>query len=803
MKSILTITTALFAIAGATSAYAEYSGKLLDQAGKPVSGASITWLSRVGGIPKDEHTVKSGPDGAFTIPELGTDAAALQQLFIETPDGVDFARLEPEIHLHPRGDLSVQLVDAQKRPVPHVKVRTTVLIEGPRKFYFLPKRISRELSAESDESGLCIIKNVPLGWKIRFDTDDLRFVSLNSLARDFVVGEQQAPVQLDPAGAVQGRLLAADGKPVAKTRIFISGNKMGSFGEGVTDEAGRYKIGQLKGEDGYQVSVDLTALQKEWTAKACPGVYVKVGQTVSVPDIHLEKGRLLSGKVFLVESKKPLPKIAIGIVGPANLTGYGAQIVTADEGGSYQVRVPEGQQLLYIQSLPGGSPINSSTFSEHVTVSKADVTVNFAIPDAMMKPVPMAADVLVVDEKDQPVEGAHVFEMTGHPVAGGEEGYFTDAKGHLKIDGPVEPQEYFLASKGTMGTTLPGRPDSTGAVKVVLRDHVASIVNGTLHSDQGAPLAGATVYLVLWGSEVGYSIAHTEADASGRYRFESVIPNQKYCVRCTAPGFAENYSENKVVGSGETTTLDVSLVTADSFIAGKLVDSAGKGLPGFTVQVINQFPGVVTDLDGHFRIDGVGRGDVTVQASTPFGFVSESVKSGQSDLILKVAPEPTETKAPGEQPAEHFADMAGQQAPELQASSWLNATSPLSLRSLKGKIVVIDFWGTWCAPCVASLPEVESLHKRYADKGVVVIGFHECQGDPKVVLKFAQDHGMTYSIGIDKKSASVPGFGPTFSKYTILGIPTVAVIDRSGQIVLMTHEISEAANLVARMTSSH
>src|SRR5579863_659621 len=56
-------------------------------------------------------------------------------------------------------------------------------------------------------------------------------------------------------------------------------------------------------------------------------------------------------------------------------------------------------------------------------------------------------------------------------------------------------------------------------------------------------------------------------------------------------------------------------------------------------------------------------------------------------------------------------------APPIVASEWFNSPAATSLESFRGKVVLLDFWGTWCGPCVANLPKVHALHEKYKDRG--------------------------------------------------------------------------------------
>ncbi len=84
--------------------------------------------------------------------------------------------------------------------------------------------------------------------------------------------------------------------------------------------------------------------------------------------------------------------------------------------------------------------------------------------------------------------------------------------------------------------------------------------------------------------------------------------------------------------------------------------------------------------------------------------------------------------------------------------SWLQGGN-LTLKSLRGKVVLVDFWTYSCVNCLRTLPHVKRWHKLYADKGLVIIGVHtpefEFEKDPKNVSQFVADHELEYPIVLD------------------------------------------------------
>jgi len=119
--------------------------------------------------------------------------------------------------------------------------------------------------------------------------------------------------------------------------------------------------------------------------------------------------------------------------------------------------------------------------------------------------------------------------------------------------------------------------------------------------------------------------------------------------------------------------------------------------------------------------------------------------------------------------------MQGQTAPALSVTNWINS-KPLTLANLKGKIVVIDFWATWCGPCLASVPHSNELQKKYADKGVVIIAVCAPNGGEKMAVT-VKERGIEYAVALDTGDK-----GNTFAVYKADSYPDYFIIDRKGNL---------------------
>jgi thiol-disulfide isomerase/thioredoxin len=116
----------------------------------------------------------------------------------------------------------------------------------------------------------------------------------------------------------------------------------------------------------------------------------------------------------------------------------------------------------------------------------------------------------------------------------------------------------------------------------------------------------------------------------------------------------------------------------------------------------------------------------------------------------------------------------GSPAPEY-ATRALGGDS-VSLAALRGKVVLLNVWATWCHPCRDEIPQLEALHRQYVTEGLAVVGVSVDNGGmDDGIREFVRDFKMTYAVWLDPDER-------VSTKFLTIGVPETFLIDRAGII---------------------
>jgi thiol-disulfide isomerase/thioredoxin len=155
--------------------------------------------------------------------------------------------------------------------------------------------------------------------------------------------------------------------------------------------------------------------------------------------------------------------------------------------------------------------------------------------------------------------------------------------------------------------------------------------------------------------------------------------------------------------------------------------------------------------------------------------------------------------------ADRLAYLTGKEPPELQKiKGWINS-KPIKLADLHGKVVLLDFWGTWCGPCLSAMPKLIDLHEKYGNKGLVIIGIHDdsinsVEELEKKINKLSKERWdgrkIPFALALDgggrcpiegakltSDGTKPTSSGATTAAYGIQAFPTMVLIDKQGKIV--------------------
>ncbi|MEM9826317.1 MAG: TlpA disulfide reductase family protein, partial [Planctomycetota bacterium] len=307
-----------------------------------------------------------------------------------------------------------------------------------------------------------------------------------------------------------------------------------------------------------------------------------------------------------------------------------------------------------------------------------------------------------------------------------------------------------------------------------------------------------------------------ETDREGRYEIE--VARGLVSLEVVRKGFfsASAATETIVANPSGNMLPDLKVLKVPK-LKGKVIDGEGRPVGGAIVQMRYNGRGGARPIsqsgpDGRFELalsrvpykmnESQLQTDVFVVAIDPKsnlgGLAKVDLLSPEttSQINVALAPrtpdwalnvisrDPIQVEDANEDPAKSMAGrfpagVVGMEPPDLSEGTWLNSNAT-SLKDLRGKFVLLDFWFIGCGPCKSEEPTIQLLHEKFAHRGFTVVSVHKQGQTVEAVRKYAETNGMTYPIVVDNTEGEIT------KQYKPLGVylyPMYMLLGPDGKII--------------------
>ncbi len=136
----------------------------------------------------------------------------------------------------------------------------------------------------------------------------------------------------------------------------------------------------------------------------------------------------------------------------------------------------------------------------------------------------------------------------------------------------------------------------------------------------------------------------------------------------------------------------------------------------------------------------------------------------------------TDASGKGSESGGSDSSLVGNPAPDFSLKAVAGGKGTVSLKSLRGKVVLVDFWGTFCEPCKKSFPKLQDLNTKFSTSGLRIVGISEDESDDKDKIPgFADTYGAKFTLGWDEDKTVAKSYKPQT-------MPSSFIIDKKGVV---------------------